>query len=101
MFRRAIYHSPVVFKREALYKQVILVLILNSLNLYYYFLQFVQVVCGIKRTVIDCNLNKFSIIQNIAITIAAKFQNHNQLHNFAVISYNYITGSSLGHHCMF
>ena len=49
-----------------------------------------------KLTVIDCNLNKFSIIQNITIT--ARFRNHNQLqlqiHNFAVISYNYIIGPS-------
>ena len=44
-----------------------------------------------KSNVIDCNLNKFSIIQNITITITATFRNHNQLqlHNFAVINYNY------------
>ena len=47
-----------------------------------------------KCSVTDCNLNKFSIIQNITIT--AKFRNHNQLqlHNFAVINYNYIIGPS-------
>ena len=47
-----------------------------------------------KHTVIDCNRKQFSMIQNITIT--KKFRNHNQLqlHNCAVINYNYIIGPS-------